>query len=132
YRTSMKVTGVLSVLPPLMEFIGGLAFAAALWYGGEEIASHRLTTGQFIGFIAALFMMYGPAKKLSRVNASMQQAMAAAERIFEMLDAHSEVIERPGATPLAPLQRNIEFRDVQFFYGGADEPTLRGVRFNVG
>jgi subfamily B ATP-binding cassette protein MsbA len=132
YRTNMKVTGVLNVLPPVMEFIGGIAFVGALWYGSQEIASGRLTTGQFTAFIAALFMMYGPAKKLSRVNADLQQAMAAAERIFEMLDAHSEVVERPGATPLAPLQRNIEFRDVQFFYGGADEPTLRGVSFTVG
>jgi subfamily B ATP-binding cassette protein MsbA len=75
YRTNMKVTSVLNVLPPVMEFIGGLAFVGALWYGSQEIASGRLTTGQFTAFIAALFMMYGPAKKLSRVNADLQQAM---------------------------------------------------------
>src|SRR5688572_8704862 len=97
YRTNMKVTSVLSVLPPLMELIGGVAFVAALWYGSQEIAAGRLTTGEFTAFIAALFMMYGPAKKLSRVNADLQQAIAAAERIFEMLDTHSEVRERPGA-----------------------------------
>jgi subfamily B ATP-binding cassette protein MsbA len=132
YRTNMKVTGVLNVLPPVMEFIGGIAFVGALWYGSQEIAAGRLTTGQFTAFIAALFMMYGPAKKLSRVNADLQQAMAAAERIFEMLDAHSEVIEQPDAPALPALQRSLEFRDVHFSYAGADEPTLRGVRFTVG
>jgi subfamily B ATP-binding cassette protein MsbA len=131
YRTSMKVTSVLNILPPTMEFIGGLAFVGALWYGSQEIAAGRLTTGQFTAFITALFMMYGPAKKLSRVNADLNQAMAAADRIFEILDTHSEVSERPGAAALPPLQRSIEFRDVQFSYTGADEPTLRGVTFTV-
>jgi len=131
YRTNMKVTSVLNVLPPVMEFIGGLAFVGALWYGSQEIAAGRLTTGQFTAFIAALFMMYGPAKKLSRVNADLQQAMAASERIFEMLDAHSEVTEHPGAFALPPLQRSVEFRNVYFSYPAADEPTLRGVTLTV-
>jgi len=107
YRTSMKVTTALSILPPLMEFIGGVAFAVALWYGSQEISASRLTTGEFVGFIAALFMMYGPAKKLSRVNANLQQAIAAAERIFEMLDTHTEVHERPNAHALAPFREAI-------------------------
>jgi subfamily B ATP-binding cassette protein MsbA len=131
YRTSMKVTSVLSVMPPLMEFIGGLAFAAALWYGSQEIATGRLTTGEFIAFIAALFMMYGPAKKLSRVNANLQQAIGASERIFEMLDTHSEVHERPGAAALPPFSQAVEFRDVEFSYPGADAATLRGVSLTV-
>jgi ATP-binding cassette, subfamily B, bacterial MsbA len=76
-------------------------------------------------------MMYGPAKKLSRVNADLQQAMAAGERIFEMLDTHSEVHERPSAIPLPTFQGEIEFRDVEFFYAGADDATLRGVSFRV-
>src|SRR5688500_2580536 len=77
YRTSMKVTSALSALPPLMEFIGGVAFVTALWYGSESIAAGRLTQGEFVAFITALFMMYGPAKKLSRRNADQQQAVAA-------------------------------------------------------
>jgi len=131
YRTSLKVTSVLSALPPMMEFIGGLAFAAALWYGSHGIASGRLTTGTFVAFMAALFMMYGPAKKLSRVNANLQQAFAASERIFEMLDTHSEVTERPNAEPLPPFAGTIEFRDVHFTYAGADEATLAGVSLSV-
>jgi len=132
YRTNMKVTGALSALPPLMELIGGVAFVLALWYGSESIAAGRLTTGAFVTFVTALFMMYGPAKKLSRVNADLQQAMAAGERIFGMLDTHSEVREAADAIPLQPLSRSIEFRDVQFAYGGAEHATLRGVTFTIG
>jgi subfamily B ATP-binding cassette protein MsbA len=132
YRTSMKVTGALSVLPPLMEFIGGVAFVAALVYGSQEIVGGRLSAGEFTAFIAALFMMYAPAKKLSRVNADLQQAMAAAERIFEILDSRNAVEERPGAVALPPFTQRIEFRDVQFTYGGSSGRTLDGVSFSVG
>jgi subfamily B ATP-binding cassette protein MsbA len=131
YRTNMKVTSVLNILPPVMEFIGGIAFIGALWYGSAEIAAGRLTTGQFTAFIMALFMMYGPAKKLSRVNADLQQAEAAAERIFEILDTHSEVVEQPNAIALPRLQSSIEFRDVRFSYPGAEDATLCGVSFTV-
>ena len=132
YRTNMKVTGVMSVLPPIMEFIGGLAFAGALWYGSQEISAGRLTTGQFTAFIAALFMMYGPAKKLSRVNASLQQAIGASERIFEILDTRSEVGEKPNAVVMPRVRNAIEFRDVHFSYADADGAvTLQGVSFTV-
>ena len=132
YRTSMRVTSVLSMLPPLMEMIGGVAFATALWVGSQEIASKRLTTGEFVAFITALFLMYAPARKLSRVNADLQQAAAAAERIFDILETHSEVHERPDAVALPRFSRSIEFRDVQFSYGEAHDATLQGVTFTVG
>ena len=77
-------------------------------------------------------MMYTPIKRLSRVNANIQQAMAAATRIFEMLDTHSEVLERPGARPLAPLARGIEFKDVSFAYDdGAGKTVLKNVSFGA-
>lgn len=131
FRTNMKVTAALASLPPLMEVIGGLGMAAALWYGSRQIATGRLTTGEFTSFIAALFLMYGPAKKLSRVNANLQQAIAASERIFEMLDIHTEVHEKPSALPLSPFGRVIEFRDVTFGYDDGVGRILRGVSFQV-
>lgn len=132
YRMTMKVTRVLSMLPPLMELLGGFAIAGALWYGTREIASGRLTAGEFTLFVAALLMMYGPVKKLSRVNANLQQAVAASERIFELLDEHTEVLEAPGAIALPPFTGAIEFRDVSFGYAdGHGRHTLRGVSFTV-
>jgi len=132
FRTNLKVTRVLATLPPLMEFLGGVAIAGALWYGSREIARGNLTAGEFTSFLAALLLMYGPVKKLSRVNANLQQAMAASDRIFELLDTHTEVTEREGAQPLPPFTGAIEFADVSFGYeDGHGRSTLRGVSFSV-
>ena len=131
FRTNMKVTAALSSLPPLMELIGGFGMAGALVYGSRQIASNNLTPGQFVLFIGTLLLMYGPAKKLSRVNADLQQAIAASERIFEMLDTHTEVIEEPGAEPLAPFRSTIEFREVGFGYDDDGGRILRNVTLPV-
>jgi subfamily B ATP-binding cassette protein MsbA len=91
-----------------------------------------MTQGAFFAFIFAAFMMYTPVKKLSRVNTNLQQAMAAAERIFEILDEHSEVKEREGAVILQPLRSSIEFRHVSFAYeDGSGRFVLRDVSFEV-
>src|ERR687898_1696695 len=131
-KTNLKVTRVLALLPPLMEFLGGVAIAGELCYGSREIANNRLTPGEFTSFVAALLLMYGPVKKLSRVNANLQQAVAASERIFELLDLHTEVREKPGAVALPAFRDVIEFRDVSFAYeDGHGRSTLRGVSFTV-
>jgi subfamily B ATP-binding cassette protein MsbA len=132
YRTNLKVTSTLSVLSPIMEFLGGVAIVALLWYGRHQIARAALTPGDFLAFIFAAFMLYTPIKRLSRVNANLQQATAAAHRIFEMLDAHSEVQERPGARPLTGVSTGIEFRHVGFAYEDVPgKPILRDVSFSV-
>ena len=132
YRTNLKITSTVALLPPLMEFLGGLAVVALIWYGSRRISSGAMTQGNFLAFIFAAFMMYTPVKKLSRVNTNLQQAIAAAERIFEMLDTHSEVTERAAARPLPPLQDNVEFRNVCFAYkDAATSPILQDVSFRV-
>ncbi len=131
YRTNMRVVRALSLMPPFMELLGGVGMAGALWYGSQQIATGQLTTGEFTSFLAALLMMYTPAKKLSRVNANVQQAIAAGDRIFEMLDTHTEVGESPDAGPLQPFTSSIEFRDVTFGYDDAHRPILRNVGFRV-
>ena len=131
FRTNMKVTAALSSLPPLMELIGGIGMAAAIVYGSAQIAQHRLDTGAFALFMSTLLLMYGPAKKLSRVNADLQQAIAASERIFEMLDTHTEVVEERDAEPMAPFARTIEFRDVAFGYEDGSARILRSVSLPV-
>ena len=131
YRTNMKVTSTLSALPPLMELLGGFGVAGVLWYGSREIALGDLSPGEFVSFLAALLLMYGPVKKLSRVNANIQQAIAAAERIFETLDTNTGTVNRLGATRLRRLESGIEFREVEFQYEAGAEPVLRGVSFKV-
>jgi ATP-binding cassette, subfamily B, bacterial MsbA len=131
YRTNLKVTSALAILPPLMELLGGLAIVGLIWYGSRQIADGSLSPGDFAAFVAAAFMMYAPIKKLSRVNATLQQAMAASERIFEILDTHSEVPERAGAQVLPRLRQAIEFRNVSFAYDGVSKTILRDVSLTV-
>jgi subfamily B ATP-binding cassette protein MsbA len=132
YRTNLKITSTVSLLPPIMEFLGGIAIVGLLWYGRQRIGAGAMDAGGFLGFIFAVFMMYTPIKRLSRVNANIQQAMAAATRIFDMLDTHSEVLERPNARPLVPLTRAIEFKDVTFAYDdGAGKAVLKNVSFGA-
>ena len=132
YRITMKVASTLSALPALMELIGAVGVVFVLWYGSTRIRSGIMSTGDFMTFVSALLMMYGPIKKLSRVNANVQQAHAASERVFELMDTDSEVRDRPDARPLAPIRSGIAFRDVSFVYddgkGGRDPARdfLRG------
>ncbi len=114
-----------------MELIGGVGMALALVYGSIQVSANQMTSGAFFSFMAALLLMYGPAKKLSRVNANLQQTIAASERIFEMLDTHTEVVEQPDAEAMAPFRRAIEFADVSFGYEDGHEDILRGVSFRV-
>ncbi len=131
YRTNLKVTSALALLPPLMELLGGVAVVGLIWYGSQQIARGALTQGDFTAFIVAAFMMYAPIKKLSRVNATLQQAMAASERIFEIIDTHSEVPQRPDAKPLSRPREGIEFRNVSFAYDGVSKTILKDVSFSV-
>jgi subfamily B ATP-binding cassette protein MsbA len=116
YRTYMRVIAAVSVLPPLMELFGGVAAVGALWYGAKQIALGELSPGDFSSFLVCAFTMYGPLKKLSRVNAGIQQTIAASERIFETLDTHTEMHEKPDAPTMARLADRVEFRDVGFAY----------------
>ena len=131
YRINMKVSSTLSVLPPLMEWFGAIGVVGVLWYGSREIALGQLTSGEFASFVAALILMYGPVKKLSRVNAHVQQAIAASDRVFEMLDTHSEARDLPHARPLEPLRETITFDGVSFAYADGGEVVLDNVSFSV-
>ena len=131
FIVNMRITRTTAFLPPLMEGVGGLAIVAALFYGSHAIRSGHLTTGAFTSFVAALFAMYTPIKRLSRVNATLQGALAAGTRIFEVLDTHLEVEEVPGAVDLPRMKREIEYRDVGFRYADGDGPVLRRVSFRA-
>lgn len=132
YRTFMRVTRMIAALPPIMEFIGGLAVIGVLWFGHRQIALKALTVPEFMGFLTAALLMYQPLKRLSGANASIQQALAASTRIFDLLDQNTEVSDRPGAPAIGPLSTGVEFRDVGFAYD--DDPQrfiVRHVSFAV-
>ena len=128
---NMRITSTTAILPPLMEGVGGLALIGALYYGSSQIRLHHLTTGSFVAFLTALFAMYTPIKRLSRVNATLQAALAAGHRVLEVLDRHDEVPQRPGAQPLPRMREGIAYRNVGFRYADGHGSILRDVSFEA-
>jgi subfamily B ATP-binding cassette protein MsbA len=126
-HVNLRIARTNAVLPPLMEAFGGVALVSALFYGSYEIRDGTLTTGQFVSFLAALFLMYTPIKRLSQINASLQGALAAGSRVFALLDTHEEVREQEGALTLPRMRREIEYREVGFRYHDGEGSVLRRV-----
>jgi subfamily B ATP-binding cassette protein MsbA len=130
-NVNMRITRTTAVLPPLMEALGGVALIGALFYGSWSIRSGHLTTGAFVAFLTALFAMYTPIKRLSRVNATLQAALAAGHRVFEVLDRHDEVPEQEDAVTLSRMEKGIEYRGVGFRYADGHGTLLRRVSFSA-
>jgi subfamily B ATP-binding cassette protein MsbA len=126
---NMRITRTTAVLPPLMEGLGGVAFVAALFYGSWAIRGQHITLGAFVAFLTALFAMYTPIKRLSRVNATLQAALAAGHRVLEVLDRHDEVPERTDARVLPRMSQGVEYRGVGFRYADGHGAILRNVSF---
>lgn len=107
---------------PIMEFLGSLAVMFLLCYGGKDVIDGIWTTGSFFAFLSASIAAYKPVKDFTSVNSLIQQGVACAERIFELLDEQTTVIEKKGAKELPPFQREIVYQNVSFSYG--DGPNI--------
>jgi ATP-binding cassette, subfamily B, bacterial MsbA len=101
---------------PLMEFIGGVAIALIIWFGGNEVINGTATPGTFFSFLTALIAAYEPVKNVSQINSTIQQGMAAATRVFALLDVEPEIADLPGASELAPFKDSIEIKNLFFRY----------------
>ena len=106
-----------ALLGPVGQFIGFSAMVVVLWFGGQEVLAGRLTAGDLIAFIFYLFMVVGPLVSFGNLYAQLQAALAAAERIFALLDEPEEAaINDAAALPLPPVAGQIAFEDVSFTY----------------
>ncbi|MCW5852949.1 MAG: ABC transporter ATP-binding protein [Anaerolineae bacterium] len=114
---------------PLVFTMSGLGSLIVLWYGGEQVIGGTLTLGELVAFNTYLALLLFPIFGLGMVSALISQAAAGAVRLFEILDAHIEVDDRPGAQPLPPVTGRVAFENVSFRYVGATENTLSHVSF---
>ncbi|MFP5214171.1 MAG: lipid A export permease/ATP-binding protein MsbA [Acidobacteriota bacterium] len=126
---SMKSVAVRALSSPVMEFFGGVAIVVIIWYGGYSVIRGTSTPGSFFSFLAAMLMLYEPVKRLSNLNSTIQQGMAAATRVYEILDTPADIQDRPDAVTLKPISRGIELRNVSFSYG--EREVLKGIDLNV-
>ena len=116
YHTQQKFIRVDARSSPMMEFIGSLAVAFILWYGGRDVINGVWSSGSFVAFLTAAFSMYNPVKNFSQTNSIIQLAVAASERIFEVLDQKPSVIEKEGALELKTFSSDIRYENVTFRY----------------
>jgi subfamily B ATP-binding cassette protein MsbA len=114
---------------PLMEILAGVGLSLIFIYAAGQIQGGRMTVGGLISFLAAILMMYKPLKDVTRTNIVLQMALASAERLFEVIDAENEIVERPDARELPSFSRAIAYEGVSFSYGR--EPVLSGVDLTI-
>lgn len=129
FNDLMRAVRVIALSTPLMEFLGAAALAFVLWYGGLQVFRGQTTPGTFFAFVTALLMMYTPIKKLTRVNNQIQQGIAGAERVFEIMDTEPDIVSKPGAPKIKPLKELIEYKSVGFQYG--EKKVLKEIDFGV-
>jgi subfamily B ATP-binding cassette protein MsbA len=129
YKISMKTIKRTLLLNPSTEFLGCVAGVLVFFWGGKEVIAGKLSFGVFGLFLGSLLSLIRPFKKLSQVNALNQQAMAASERIHEVLETVPSVKDYPQAAALTDFKKGIQFKNIHFRY--ADNEILKGINIQV-
>lgn len=133
YRLTFKAAWVRALTYPLLDGLAGTALAGILAWGGYEILAGTMTVGQFMAFFIAVVSAYQPMRSLANLNASLQEGLAAAQRIFSIIDYEPRIREHPKAIAKPPGKGHIRLDGVRFSYAGhtAPGPTLNGVDIDV-
>jgi subfamily B ATP-binding cassette protein MsbA len=126
FKAAMQRTRVYATLGPLISLLMYGSLALVLWFGGREVLEGRLTAGQLIAFLFYAVMLTGPLGGLASLYGQVQTALGAAERVFELLDTRSEIVDDPQAEPLPPIAGHVAFHDVSFEYDPR-QPVLRNI-----
>lgn len=122
---------VRSLSHPIMELLGGLCIALIIWQGGRQVLRGEATPGTFFSFLTALIMIYEPIKRLSGINNTIQQGMAAALRIFTLLDQPRETDGEKNKPDLPPICHDLEIKNVSFTYSGRKEKALDHISLRI-
>lgn len=129
FRLEMRAVIAKSLTSPIMEFLGGVGVALIIGYGGYRVTAGTSTPGTFFAFIGAVIMMYDPVKKLSRINATIQEGLSAADRVFDIIERESDIreVEDPVILPVGP--HRVTFEHVYFSYN--QERVLKDINLDV-
>jgi subfamily B ATP-binding cassette protein MsbA len=129
FKYNMKAVSVNAISSPFMDFLGGLGIAAVIFYGGYNVLHGTSTPGTFFSFIAALFMLYEPVKRLTNINNTINQGIAGADRIFSIIDLTPDIEDKSGAINLPPIKHGIDIENVTFRY--EKNPVLKNVNLSI-
>jgi subfamily B ATP-binding cassette protein MsbA len=119
------------ITDPLMEVLAAFGIMGALWYGGQQVIAGTMTPGDFFSFTAAVALLYGPVRQLSRIVNTVQQSTSSVERVFEIIDLPPAIADRPTAVVLDAFSESLVFDQVSFRHTDSDELTLRDISLTV-
>lgn len=130
-NVSLKMAVAGQITSPMMEAISSLGIAAIIVLGGLQVINDEITTGAFFSFLAALTMVYEPAKRLAGSNNTIQASIVAAQRVYEMMDQHNEILENDGTLDCDAHNKAVELRGVSFRYGMEEPFVLKNINLSV-
>ena len=130
FRAQMKNAQVMATLTPVIELIAAIGVTFLIWYGGFEVINGNLTAGALIAFLVYATNLANPIKRLSRIYGNIQKAMAAAERVFSVLDEKTDIVEKENATELKAVIGKVDFKAVTFKYN-ENEVILKDINLDV-
>ncbi len=130
FRANMKYAQLSSTLTPTIEFVAAVGVSIILWYGGNSVIDGTITAGSLVAFLTYAVNISNPIKRLSRVIGNIQKALAAAQRVFDVLDLPETIQNAPDAKLLPSVKGDVRFNDVSFEYN-TGEQVLDHVSFEV-
>ena len=130
FNRTLKGVRMKAASHPIMEFLGGIAIASVIVYGGKEVINGTQTPGAFFAFITALIMSYEPLKRLANLNANLQEQLAAADRIFGLMAYQNRIIDGPRAKDMVIREGEISLQNVAFNYNPG-QPVLRDITIHM-
>ena len=131
FDLNIVVGRLMATAMPLIFLIANLSSLAVYWFGGYQVIAGRLSVGRLVAFANYIMMAFFPMLMLGMILTMISQAGASAERVFEILDAQSEVVEKPDAIELPPIEGRVAFENVSFRYFGGGELVLKNVSFTA-
>ena len=129
FKQSLRACRIRGIVTPMMELLAAFGIGTVVWYGGSSVVAGGRTPGEFLAFMAAMFLMYQPFKSLTRTYTVLHQGLAGAERVFEILDEPPSIKDKPEAKIAPRFAKAIEFHDVSFAYGA--KPVLSRVNLTI-
>ena len=127
---NLKNARYMATLTPTIEFVAALGVTLILWYGGNNVIAGDTTAGSLVAFLAYAVNISNPIKRITRVTGNIQKALAAAQRVFDVLDLPEEVTDLPDARPLPAVTGSVSFEHVTFSYNKGDE-IIHDLSFSV-
>lgn len=130
FRANMKNAQLMATLTPTIEFVAAIGVTIILWYGGNSVINGEITAGSLVAFLTYAVNISNPIKRLSRVIGNIQKALAAAQRVFDVLDLPETVKNAENAKQLPPAKGEVSFKDVSFSYNPGEQ-VISNVSFDV-